>query len=208
MKKILSLIPVILICMFSYQSGAQQMARALTDEERTDASKLLTDTYAGVLKSVTGLSAAQLNFKPALDKWSIRECVQHIAAAEEELWKIEEENLKQVPNPERRPDIRFNDEQLIKAVEDRTHKSKTFEALEPAHSKYATLEKALDGFKAHRNHLIDFVKNTKADLRNRVLLLPLGNYDAYQFILLIAAHSDRHTQQINEVKANPGFPKK
>ncbi len=28
------------------------------------------------------------------------------------------------------------------------------------------------------------------------------------WILFIAAHSERHTKQINEVKADPSFPKK
>jgi hypothetical protein len=32
--------------------------------------------------------------------------------------------------------------------------------------------------------------------------------DAYEFVLLIAAHSERHTKQINEVKLDPNFPKK
>jgi hypothetical protein len=31
--------------------------------------------------------------------------------------------------------------------------------------------------------------------------------DGYQFILLIAAHSERHTKQILEVKADPNYPK-
>jgi hypothetical protein len=35
----------------------------------------------------------------------------------------------------------------------------------------------------------------------------LGPLDAYQWILLISAHSERHTKQIEEVKADPNFPK-
>jgi hypothetical protein len=35
-----------------------------------------------------------------------------------------------------------------------------------------------------------------------------GKWDAYKFIRLIAAHSERHTKQIEEVKANENFPKK
>jgi hypothetical protein len=31
--------------------------------------------------------------------------------------------------------------------------------------------------------------------------------DAYQWLLLLAAHSARHTAQILEVEANPGYPK-
>lgn len=38
---------------------------------------------------------------------------------------------------------------------------------------------------------------------------PLGKkLDGYQWVLFISAHSERHTKQINEVKADPGFPKK
>jgi hypothetical protein len=31
--------------------------------------------------------------------------------------------------------------------------------------------------------------------------------DSYQLLLLLAAHSSRHTAQILEVKANPSYPK-
>jgi len=38
---------------------------------------------------------------------------------------------------------------------------------------------------------------------------PMGGakVDAYEWVLFIAAHSVRHTQQIAEVKVNPNFPK-
>jgi hypothetical protein len=32
--------------------------------------------------------------------------------------------------------------------------------------------------------------------------------DGYEWILFIAAHSDRHTKQIKEVEADPNFPPK
>jgi hypothetical protein len=31
--------------------------------------------------------------------------------------------------------------------------------------------------------------------------------DAYQFLLLLASHSARHTAQIREVQGNAGYPK-
>jgi hypothetical protein len=33
----------------------------------------------------------------------------------------------------------------------------------------------------------------------------IGTYDAYQLILLISGHSNRHKQQIEEVKADANF---
>ncbi|AYL96704.1 DinB family protein [Mucilaginibacter celer] len=179
----------------------------LTAKERADAIKLLTQTEAGVFDAVKDLNETQLNFKPAADKWSTGDCVKHIAAAEKTLWDMAEASLKQPANPEKRAEIKFSDEQLITAVEDRSHKSKTFAALEPANSPYKTEPEALAAFKENRAKLITFVGSTKLDLRNHVLVLPLGTYDAYQFILLIAAHTNRHTRQIDEVKADAGFPK-
>ncbi|MEO3407694.1 DinB family protein [Mucilaginibacter sp. CAU 1740] len=179
----------------------------LTPKERDYAIKFLTETESGVFDAVKGLSEAQLQFKPAADKWSVEDCVKHIAASEKNLWDMVDASLKQPANPEKRAGIKFSDEQLVGAVEDRSHKSKTFAALEPANSPYKTLPEALAAFKENREKLIAFVKNTDQDLHNHVSVLPIGTYDAYQFILLISAHTNRHTQQINEVKASADFPK-
>ena len=179
----------------------------LTAREREFAINFLTQTESGVFNSVKNLSEAQLNFKPAADKWSAEDCVKHIAVSEKNLWNMVETSLKQAANPEKREGIKFTDEQLISAVENRSHKSKTFAALEPVNSPYKTTAEALADFKENREKLIAFVKSTQDDLRNHVSVLPMGTYDAYQFILLISAHSNRHTQQIEEVKASTGFPK-
>jgi hypothetical protein len=34
-----------------------------------------------------------------------------------------------------------------------------------------------------------------------------GTWDGYQWLVLISAHSARHTLHIEEVKADPNFPK-
>jgi hypothetical protein len=58
-----------------------------------------------------------------------------------------------------------------------------------------------------RNTTEDFLKNT-SDLRDHATMSPIGkNLDAYEWVLFIAAHSERHTKQILEVKADPNFPK-
>src|ERR1700712_1115704 len=164
-----------------YQGNAQQKStNMLTTSERETAIQLLKQTEAGVFDAAKGLSEAQLNYKASPDKWSVAECIKHIAAAEKELWAMAEPALTQTANPEKRADIKFNDDDLVKAVEDRTHKSKTFAALEPANSPYKTVPEALAAFKAGRERLIALVKNTKVDLRDHVLVLSVGTYDSYQ----------------------------
>ncbi len=92
-------------------------------------------------------------------------------------------------------------------IEDRSHKVQTAEQFKPVHSPYKTLDEALNAFNANRDSLIAYANTTKDDLRNHIAIMPFGKVDAYQIILMISAHTNRHTQQLNEVKAGPNFPK-
>ena len=179
----------------------------LTETERNTASKFLMDTENGVLESIKGLSEAQLTFKPAPDRWSVEECMKHIAATEIGLWQMTDGNIKQAANPEKRSEIKMTDEEVMKNIEDRSKKVKTFPPFEPQNTGFKTLEDAVNSFKENRGKLIEYVKSTDADLRSHVATLPMSSFDCYQMILFIGAHSNRHMQQINEVKADPNFPK-
>lgn len=70
-----------------------------------------------------------------------------------------------------------------------------------------TQKDILAAFRERRTKTIDYASNTKDDLRNRVGESPVGPMDAYQWLVFIAAHSERHLAQLREVKADPGFPK-
>lgn len=179
----------------------------ISQKERDDAVKFLQDTEDGVFKAVDGLSEAQLKFKPAEDKWGVEDCIKHIAATETALWQMTEGFIKQAANPDKRQDIKWTDEQVMKNIEDRTNKVKTYPQFEPQNINFKNTAEALASFKENRARLIDFVKNTQEDLRNHVAALPMGTYDCYQMILFIGAHSNRHMQQIEEVKSNEKFPK-
>lgn len=180
---------------------------SITEQERKTAVDLLQQTEQGVIKSVEGLSDAQLNFKPAPDRWSVLECVKHIAITEQALWHVTDSVLHQNANPEKRSEIKATDDQIVPMIESRTKKVKTAPPFEPQNTPFTSLDDALASFKKDREHLIEYVKTTNDDLRNHVITLPPGSFDSYQMILFIGAHSNRHTQQIEEVKADPNFPK-
>jgi len=179
----------------------------ISQKERKSATNLMKDTKADVLKSVKGLSDAQLNFKAAQDRWSVKECVYHIAIAEKNLWDMLEGAMKTAANPEKRSEIKLTDDQLIKIMEDRTNKVKTAPPFEPQNTPYKSLNEALNDFKDRRASHIKYLKSTTEDLRGHVVQMPFGSIDCYQLSLMIASHSNRHTQQLNEVKASPDFPK-
>jgi len=86
-------------------------------------------------------------------------------------------------------------------------KAQAPEEFRPVKSPYHTLSETLDAFKADRNKLIDYIQKTNDDMRKHIAKMPFGSLDSYQLVLLISAHTNRHTQQINEVKADSNFPK-
>jgi hypothetical protein len=201
MKKLSLFIAVVLAFGFTYKPAA------ISDQERKYASDLLLQTEAGVINSIVGLSDAQLNFKPAPDKWSVLDCVKHIAITEQSLWQMTNGAITAAANPEKRADVKATDEQVVQMIESREKKVKTAPPMEPQNTPYKSLHEAMESFVKDRSKLVNYIKTTDADLRNRVVTMPFASFDSYQMILFIAAHSNRHTQQIEEVKADPNFPR-
>jgi hypothetical protein len=201
MKKLL-LVPII-----AFMALAAMEPNSIEKKERKFARDFLKDTKNDLAKTVKGLSDAQLKFKTAPDRWSVEECIKHIAVAEMALRQMLDNNLKQPATPDKRAEVKVTDENLIKMVEDRSKKVQTTEQLKPENTPYKSADEALNSFKDNRDKLLDFVKNTKEDLRNHIVELPFGKIDAYQFVLFISAHSNRHTQQIREVMNDANFPK-
>jgi hypothetical protein len=179
----------------------------ISKQERKSATKFLKQTKKEVESAVKGLSEAQLTFKPAPDVWSVEECLKHIAITEQMLWGMADANLKMAATPEKRSEIKWSDDDVIKNLENRTNKVKTMDPMKPENTPFKSWSEALESFKQNRGKLIDYMKSTDMDLRNHVVTMPFGSIDAYQFVLFISAHSNRHMQQILEVKANPAFPK-
>lgn len=187
---------------------AFQADPTISRKERKTAAGFLRESEKNVMKALGNLSEEQLKFKPGPDKWSVQDCMMHIAASEKMLWGMVEQSIKAAANPEKRSEVKWTDEQVMKNIEDRSTKVKTFPPLEPPNTGYRNIDEAVASFRENRGKLIDYVKSTQEDLRNHVSALPVGSFDAYQMILFIGAHSNRHVIQMREVMNDPAFPRK
>jgi hypothetical protein len=136
----------------------------------------------------------------------VQECAEHIILAENYIFGGAQQILKS-PAVDR-PAISNEevDHKIVAGVQDRSHKVKAPEAIVPS-GKFATPEDAAREFTARRDKTIAYVTTTTDALRVHVGPGPAGPMDAYQFLLLLAAHSARHTAQIREVESNVGYPK-
>jgi hypothetical protein len=190
------------------QTTATPASATLSAGEREAALKSLQATHDAFLKSIAGLSEKQWKFKPAPDRWSVAEVSEHIAVAESGIFGMVQSKVMTSPaTPEKRAEVVGKDETILKMVPDRSHKAQAPEFLKPT-NRWATREETTKAFEDSRNATMDYVRTTNDDLRDHFGGHPLlGPLDAYQWILLISAHSERHTKQIEEVKADPNFPK-
>ncbi|WP_153800478.1 DinB family protein [Foetidibacter luteolus] len=159
-----------------------------------------------LLNDVKGLSEQQLNWKATDSSWSIANCIEHITASEKALFDMVQGVLQQPADPSKKGEVKHTDEGIIKIITDRSFKAKAPEALRPS-GQFGNVAETLATYEERRDSLMNFTKTTTADLRSHYLDFPFGKIDAYQGLLFIAAHSERHTLQIEEVKANPAFPK-
>ena len=191
------------IC-FAVAGTARAQDASAADKEK--AQTLLDSSKKGVLAATKELSEAQWNFKPAPDKWSIAECMEHIAASEDFIRGTVEQNVMKAPAaPDR--DIAKIDAGIVANVPDRSNKVQAPEPLKPT-NRFGSPQAAIKHFIESRAKTEEFLKST-ADLRGHAVDSPVGGkWDAYEFILMIAAHSERHTKQIEELKTNPGYPAK
>ena len=181
-------------------------AQEVTQAEKDKALQYLETTKKNVLESTKSLSEAQWNFKPAPDRWSVAQVMEHIAAAEDFILGMVKEKVMMAPAGEPGRDVKKTDEGVLAMIPDRTNKVQAPEPLVPT-NRFGSPEGSVKHFEESRATTEDFLKSATG-LSDHVTDSPMGKLDGYEFVLLIAAHSERHTKQINEVKADPNFPKK
>jgi hypothetical protein len=196
----------VLIALLLLAGAAAVRAQDVTQAEKDKALQYLETTKKNVLEATKGLSEAQWNFKPAPDRWSVAQAVEHIAVAEDFIREMLKEKVMMAPAGDAGRDVKKADEAVLAMVPDRTHKAQAPEPLVPT-NRFGSPEGSIKHFMESRATTEDFLK-TATGLRDHVADSPLGKLDGYEFVLFIAAHSERHTKQINEVKADPNFPKK
>jgi uncharacterized damage-inducible protein DinB len=191
------------------QDKAAEKKNALTDQERSEAVKYFEETRRNFLDAIKGLSEAQWRYKAGPDRWSIAEVAEHIAVSEETLFNLVTKQLMQSPAAPEKKEAAKGREALIRtAITNRSVKAQAPEMLKPA-NRWATQEELVKVFNTSRDKTVAYIKDTQDDLRSHFYAHPVfKDLDAYQWLIFISGHSARHTAQINEVKEDPGYPKK
>jgi uncharacterized damage-inducible protein DinB len=214
-KKTTAIPALVMLCLALASAVAQTAPPAepqtaptlLTAQEREFALQQFQTTHDNFLKSIAGLSQKQWTFKPAPDRWSVAEVAEHITVSESTIFGLVQKTMQSPAAPEKREQVKGKDQMILQRLPDRSHKAQAPEMLRPT-GRWATEADLTKAFEDSRKANMDYIRTTNDDLRDHFFDHPVfGTLDDYQWLLLISAHSARHTAQILEVKADPNFPK-
>jgi len=184
--------------------AAALCAQALTQQDRDYALSQLHASHRVFLDALAGLTEAQWKFKPAPDRWSIAECAEHLALSEDFMFERVRKMLKAPASPEAKSEV-AND-QIMKGWLDRSQKAQAGAATVPS-GRFATPARLAAYFNPRRERTLEYVRTTQDPLRSHFDVgAGAAKLEAYQWLLGIAGHTERHVLQVNEVKSDPRYP--
>ncbi|MFB3779013.1 MAG: DinB family protein [Bryobacteraceae bacterium] len=177
-------------------------AAPMTPLERQRLVAHLEMTGSWLIDEVSGLSPAQLRFHPSPGAWSILENVEHLSITDPIYWRQFREAMKAPPKGT--PDPARDADTLWYGI-DRTNRAPAIPS-EDIKGNLRDLEAGLEVFRRVHREMLQYTRTTTEDLRSHYV--ERENCDAYQWLLLISTHAQRHILQIREIKSDPRFPKK
>ena len=181
-------------------SGARLNAE-ITPLERQRLVAHLEMTSSWLMSELSNLSPAQLEFRPAPGSWNILEVLEHLVMVGQIYWDDLQTAVRAKPFGRV---LTSQDVDLLWYGIDRTNREKAIPPEIPK-GQLRDLKAGLADYRKHHARLVEYVKTTKDDLRNRVV--ERQGCDAYQWALLISTHEQRHILQIREIKTDPKFPR-
>ena len=159
------------------------------------------------IAAVSNLKEAQANFRPDQNQWTIAEIVEHVSIVNDGFLRLTHKLLKEAESAARPPEADLNLGHT--SLDENGRQRGAFQAPERVHPKggvsvedsLAKLRATLTGFAEIRSRL------EAVDLSEQTFPHPaLGPFNAYQWMVLLGEHENRHRGQIERLKAADGFP--
>jgi len=171
-------------------------------EDRIEIIENLKSGPEALAEVLAGVSEETARRSPGTGRWSILECTEHVALAEEYL-------LAQLrgAKPSEAPMVNIAREEAI--LERGVNRKRRIEAPDSAkpRNRFSTLKQAHDHFLATRSETIQFVEDCLEDPRSMIAEHPiLGTVNNYEMLLMMAVHPHRHAEQIREILSGPAQP--
>jgi len=175
------------------------MLTAQIAEEKRTLLDRLAESERSLITAAAGVPEQCAKVRPAEGCWSALDVVEHITLSDRGMWK---RYLDAGPNT---GSIGLNADQFIQEVgRNRNAKRQAPEHVRPA-GRFFSLAEALSEYRKSRGEVVAFVRASSDNFREKLVKHPVAEMDGHQLFLLMAAHSDRHAMQIDEIKKSAAY---
>lgn len=174
----------------------------MTDGEKAATERMLKESWATLRALVEPMTAAQWGFRPEAGAWSAAECCEHLLLAETGM-------MRALPKlgPAAAEQVAGKLEKILEYVPERRGKVPAPERVTPK----GTIETAVEfvsAFERMRGRSIAWLNDPEGDPQAHAMEhLFFGMLDGHQWLVLTAAHTERHRKQIEEIKAHSSWPR-
>jgi hypothetical protein len=210
-------------------------AETISDSDRAYLVSHLAMTRDFVRDTTRDLTTKQWLYKSDERRWSIAQCIDHLARTEAYVLALVRDRMLRSDAPlagafpstaRGRPSVTeiprrmssVDDGIILRWMTDRTtalatplEERQPIEEVAPRAS-FNDPRTALDEFLKARAATIEYAQTTNDDLRGHFTLSPMAGFpdakytDAYQWLLRMSAHTERHLMQVQEVRRTRTYP--
>jgi hypothetical protein len=192
--------------------GAQQATPAeadphMTAEERAKVIKWMKETEKEYLDRLEHVSPEQWNWRPAPFRWTVGEVAEHIMLTEARLFAAVEAALAAPVNPDWQARTKGKDAFIERALPNRGVRAQAPIEIRPTGK--LSRDEVIRRYKELRARALAFAEKTDAPLKAHTVEHPFrvfNTLNAYDWLLYIPLHNERHNKQMAEVMAAPGYP--
>jgi phosphopantothenoylcysteine synthetase/decarboxylase len=180
----------------------------MTPEDRSKVLNWLNESHKEFFAAIDGVSEEQWKWKPAPERWSVGETAEHIVLAEALLFDSVKKAVASPANPDWEEKTKGKTEFIERVMAPRLGKAQAPEPIVPRNG--MTLAQVKERFEKQRAEIVKFAAETGLPLKELTAEHPFpvfGTLNAYQWLIYVPLHTERHDKQIAEVKATAGYPK-
>jgi DinB family protein len=166
----------------------------------------LASSEARLLGLVGGLTEEQWSFRETPERWSIADNIEHLIVFEGFIRSAIAKTLEGAAEPEKKAEVGAKEPSVLGIANGRSNKLIAREVVRPT-GRWPDRNELLLELQKTRAVTVAFVAETEARLRDHFFPhISLGDLDCYQWLVVLGQHTLRHVFQIEEIKADPGFP--
>ena len=165
--------------------------------ERAEIVDILEKSREEFQAATAGFPESLAKTRPEADRWSVLECVEHVATVEEMFLK----RLAGGEYTEASPEDKAKEVSLAARIVDRSSRRQAPETVRPT-GRFTSLSEGLEHFDNARERSLRFAQERAADLYSLASFHPVfGPLNGVEALIIIASHSRRHAEQIREARA-------